>query len=94
MQLTSHAPAHTWGQMGMGGFGFGYVDHPPQGHHRAGLWASAAPTWLTTSSKVNIFHKHKHVPFGAQCTLFKSVKMQTGQFKLQKWIPRVCFGPR
>ena len=37
--------------------GFRYVGHPPRGHRRAGLWASAAPTRPTTSSRVNIFHE-------------------------------------
>ena len=72
--------------------GFRYVDHPPRGHHRAGLWASAPPTRPTTSSRVNIYMNMFHLVLILYS--FKRVKMQIGQFKPQKWIPRVCFGSR
>ena len=43
----------------LAGGGFRYVDHPPRGHHRAGFWASAAPT-RPTPPKNALFAAHGH----------------------------------
>ena len=66
--------------MDMGGFR--HVDQPPWGHRPTDLWASAAPTWFTATSKVIIFQKHAQIMSSQRLQL----EVLTSKLRQRAWV--------